>query len=542
VKRFDWFSDCLTIAALKKTENDFDTKVVKKVNSRQKMRIHISLAYCMLGTVVPFCHGFVQTNKGVFGRNSHQPSSTLGRSTTDSSGALKSSHYSIDVSDTGPAGGPVHTLTINSLPGDHLAERNEPIVLQTGKLGRQAAGAVTLTRGDTVLYATAARDELPKEGLDFLPLSVEHQERFSSVGMTSGGYNKRDGRPAEHEVLTCRLIDRPLRPLIAKGWRHETQLLSWVMSYDGERSCDPLAITASATAMYLSDIPLSKPVAAAMVGYDAENDKLLLNPTNEEMKKSTLKLIVAGTKDAVLMIEGAADFLPEAIMIRAVNFGHEALKAICVAVEELGDTLKIVKKMDTLVLPPEGLQERINELMTEKVIKTFEGGGTKITQGPKLKALKKEVTEILKEQDGEEFAYTSNDIADCFTDLLIRQIYERAKATGKRCDNREFTQIRHLDMEAGFLPRTHGSAIFTRGETQVVATVTLGDSGMRQKIDQIDGTLVKRFYLQYTFPPSCVGETGRTGAPGRREVGHGNLAERYVLKLTLLVCIKILGF
>ena len=488
-------------------------------------RVPMSLTFYLVCATLCFCHGFVPSNKA-FGTFS--PSKSPIRSSTKSS-TLKQSYFSIDVSDSGPGGSPVHTLTIDSLPGDHVIDeegKTQPIVLQTGKIGRQAAGAVTLTRGDTVLYATASRDDEPKSGLDFLPLSVEHQERFSSVGMTSGGYNKRDGRPAEHEVLTCRLIDRPIRPLIADGWRHETQLLSWIFSYDGLRSCDPLAIIASATALYLSDIPLAKPVAAAMVGYDAENDKLLLNPTHAEMKNSSLQLIVAGTKDAVLMIEGAADFLPEATMVRAVNFGHEAIKAICKAVEELGDVMKIEKKMDTLALPPEGLQERVDAIMSDKVDKMYEGGGTKTTQGPVMKALKKELVETLQEQDGEEVDYTSNDVSNTFKDLLCRRMFVRAQKTGKRCDGRDLDEIRHLDMETGFLSRTHGSAIFTRGETQVVATATLGGSGMRQKIDKLDGTEEKRFYLQYSFPPSSVGETGRVGAPGRREIGHGNLAER----------------
>lgn len=479
-----------------------------------------NIAFVLLGaTLTGKCLAFTQTNWKV-------GAAPYTRSSSQSNAALNS--HSLDVSDSGPAGSKVHTLTIDSLPGDHLAEtgQSQPIVIQTGKIGRQAAGAVTLTRGDTVLYATAARDSDPKDGLDFLPLSVEHQERFSSVGLTSGGYNKRDGRPAEHEILTCRLIDRPLRPLIAEGWRHETQLLSWVMSYDGLRSCDPLAIIASSTALYISDIPLSKPVAAAMVGYDSENDKLLLNPTNEEMTNSTLQLIVAGTKDAVLMIEGAADFLPEETMVRAVNFGHQAIKTICEAVQELGDALKVEKKLDTLVLPPPELQSRVDALMTEKIDTMYEGGGTKTTQGPIIKVLKAELRETLAAEDGEDADYTSNDISNAFKDLLCKRMFARAKATGKRCDGRELEQIRALDMEAGFLPRTHGSAIFTRGETQVLATATLGDSGMRQKIDKLDGTEEKRFYLQYTFPPSCVGETGRTGAPGRREVGHGNLAER----------------
>eukprot|EP00526_Cylindrotheca_closterium_P008335 CAMPEP_0113608908 /NCGR_PEP_ID=MMETSP0017_2-20120614/4182_1 /TAXON_ID=2856 /ORGANISM="Cylindrotheca closterium" /LENGTH=835 /DNA_ID=CAMNT_0000517637 /DNA_START=80 /DNA_END=2587 /DNA_ORIENTATION=- /assembly_acc=CAM_ASM_000147 len=438
---------------------------------------------------------------------------------------LFSENYSIESDTSGPNGAQVHRLIINKLPGQD-EEDTQPIVIETGKIGRQAAGAVTLTKGDTTLYATAARDSDPKEGLDFLPLSVDHQERFSSAGTTSGSYNKRDGRPAEHEVLTCRLIDRPLRPLIADGWRHETQLLSWVLSYDGVRSCDPLAIVASSTAVYLSDVPLHKAVAAVMVGYNKEEDKLMLNPTHDQMENSQLQLIVAGTKDAVLMIEGAADFLPEETMVRAVEFGHKAIEAIASAVEEFGETVGITKKMDTLITAPPELQEKVNALMTEKVDAMYVGGGTKTTQGPIMKVLKKELVAALGEGEVE---YEKNDISNAFKDLLCRRMYERAAATGKRCDGRDLEEIRHLSMEAGFLPRVHGSALFTRGETQAIATTTLGDSGMRQKIDKIDGTEEKRFYLQYTFPPSCVGETGRVGAPGRREVGHGNLAERALI-------------
>lgn len=472
------------------------------------------------------CQGFL--NRPSFRINSiHRVSSA-----SSSSLLASSEFFSVETTQTGPSKGNVHTLTIHKLPGqqeNHLNSLNEtviehPLVIQTGKIGRQAAGAVTLTRGDTYLYATAARDAEPKEGLDFLPLSVEYQERFSSAGLTSGGYNKRDGRPAEHEILTCRLIDRPLRPIIDKGWRHETQLLSWVLSYDGLRSCDHLAITASAAALYLSDVPLTKPVAAAMVGYDKETDTLLLNPTNEQMKTSELKLVVAGTKDAVLMIEGAADFLPEEIMVRAVKFGHESIRVICEAVEELGKAVGVTKNYNTIKPPVEGLQAKVDELMATRVDAAYAAGGTKITQGPVLFGLRDELVVMLEE----EFPDEKIAIKDAFKDLLIRRMYGRAKEFGVRCDGRQFEEIRNLDMEAGFLPSVHGSALFTRGDTQTLATATLGGSGMRQKIDNIDGTNIKRFYLQYTFPPSCVGETGRTGAPGRREVGHGNLAERYV--------------
>jgi ribonuclease PH len=399
-----------------------------------------------------------------------------------------------------------------------------PIVIQTGKIGRQAAGAVTLSRGDTVLYATAARDSNPKDDLDFLPLSVEHQERFSSAGTTSGSYNKRDGRPAEHEVLTCRLIDRPLRPLIAEGWRHETQLLSWVLSYDGVRSCDALAIVSSATALYLSDVPLSKPVAAVIVGYYKDDDKLLLNPTNEQMERSDLQLIVAGTKDAVLMIEGAANFLPEETMVKAVTFGHDAIKVLCAAIEELGRANGVAKNYSTIKPPLAGLQERVDKLMTDKVDAMYALGGTKIRQGPVKKELQ---NELLAALEGD-YPELKSAIFAAFKSLLCKRMFALAKSKGIRSDGRKLDEIRRLDMEVGFLPRVHGSALFTRGETQVVATATLGGSGMRQKIDKLDGVQEKRFYLQYNFPPSCVGETGRVGMPGRREIGHGNLAERYV--------------
>jgi polyribonucleotide nucleotidyltransferase len=279
--------------------------------------------------------------------------------------------------------------------------------------------------------------------------------------------------------------------------------------------------------LYISDVPLHKAVAAVMVGYNKEEDKLMLNPTHKQMEKSQLQLIVAGTKDAVLMIEGAADFLPEETMVRAVEFGHKAIAAIAIAVEEFGETIGLTKKMDTLVIPPPELQEKVNTMMTEKVDAMYAAGGTKTTQGPVTKELKKELVAALEED--EEVEYEKNDISNAWKDLLCRRMYERASTTGKRCDGRDLDEIRHLSMEAGFLPRVHGSALFTRGETQAIATTTLGDSGMRQKIDKIDGTEKKRFYLQYTFPPSCVGETGRVGAPGRREIGHGNLAERYVL-------------
>jgi polyribonucleotide nucleotidyltransferase len=284
-----------------------------------------------------------------------------------------------------------------------------------------------------------------------------------------------------------------------------------------------LAIIASAAALYLSDVPLSKPVAAAEVGYIDE--QFVLNPTKEDMEKSRLHLTVAGTKDAVLMIEGAADFLPESIMMEAVQFGHEAIKTLCDGIEALGKVAGKEKMYDTIIPPPEGLQERVDDLMMERVDNMYNMVANKEEMGSVMSQLSKGVVEELEEE------YPDNKVAikKAFKDLLCRRLFEKGNRDGIRCDGRKLDEVRRLDMEAGFLPRVHGSALFTRGETQTIATATLGDSGMKQKIDKIDGPQQKRFYLQYTFPPSCVGETGRVGAPGRREVGHGNLAERYVI-------------
>ena len=426
--------------------------------------------------------------------------------------------YSVESTPTAPGGGSVHKLTINlGAPG-----HPDPIVIETGKIGRQASGAVTMTRGESVLYATASRDKSSKD-IDFLPLSVEHQERFSSAGMTSGAFNKRDGRPAEHEILVCRLIDRPLRPLIAEGWRHETQLLSWILSYDGVRTCDPLAITASATALWLSDVPLIKPVAAAMVGYI--DGQFVLNPTQEQMKHSRLNLMVAGTKDAIMMIEGAADFLSEQEMMEAVTFGHEAIKIQCDAIEELGKVAGKEKKYDSIKPPVEGLEEEMNEKFASKVDEIFNSDISK----EELSAAMSELSQAVKDEFEEKYPGAESEIAAALKDLECSRMFAKAKAKGIRIDGRKLNEVRQIDSEAGLFPRVHGSALFTRGQTQVVATATLGDSGMRQKIDKISGMEEKRFYLQYTFPPSCVGETGRVGAPGRREVGHGNLAERALI-------------
>jgi polyribonucleotide nucleotidyltransferase len=462
---------------------------------------------------VPFVRGHFRLNgASTASGQQHQQHGTTVLAET----AVTTADFTLETEDL-PTG-KVHRLIFPTLPGQDASV--PPIVMETGKIGRLAAGAVKVVRGDTVLYSTASRDADPKEGIGFLPLSVEHQERFSSAGMTSGSYNKRDGRPAEHEILVCRLIDRPLRPLIDPGWRHETQLLSWVLSYDGERSCDSLAIVAAATALAISDIPLVKPVAAVQVGL--VNGVFLVHPTEAQMDESKLLLTVAGTADAVLMIEGEADFLPESAFLEGVAIGHQAIRVLCAGIQALSDAIGVVKKYDTIVPPPAGLQERVNELFTDRVDVMYAAPGRKRAKGLLMNQVQTAaLAELLVEFPGQDKA-----IEKAFKNLLCNRMYECVKSTGKRGDGRAIDEIRDLTMETSFLPRVHGSALFTRGETQAIATATLGDSGMRQRVDKISGAEQKRFYLQYTFPPSCVGETGRVGAPGRRELGHGNLAER----------------
>jgi len=424
--------------------------------------------------------------------------------------------------------GPVHTLTV------HLGQPGhpDPLTFETGRIGRQAAGAIFLSRGDSIVYATCARDDEPKSMIDFAPLSVEYQERFSSAGMTSGGFNKRDGRPQEHEILVSRIIDRPLRPLICDGWKHETQLLNWVLSYDGERGLEALGACAASAAMYISDVPLMKAVATVQVGMI--NDTLIVNPTNAQMAVSELNLIVAGSKDAVLMIEGAANFLPEATMIEAVSLGHSVIGTICDGLDAFRETVGKTKKLDTIPPPIEGLQDAVNALMTKRVDASMELRGSKkereAESSPGGAMYLYCIEEMKKQYTEEEYGPgITNAIKAALKKLVSNRMYNKAKVESKRMDGRALDEIRKIDIEAGMLPGVHGSALFTRGESQTIATATLGDKGMRQRMEKVEGREMKRYYLQYSFPPSCIGETGRVGGVKRREVGHGNLAERAIL-------------
>ncbi|XP_027352842.1 probable polyribonucleotide nucleotidyltransferase 1, chloroplastic isoform X1 [Abrus precatorius] len=444
------------------------------------------------------------------------------------------------------------------------------ILVETGHIGRQASGSVTVTDGETIVYTTVCLDDVPSEPSDFFPLSVNYQERFSAAGRTSGGFFKREGKAKDHEVLICRLIDRPLRPTMPKGFYHETQILSWVLSYDGLHSPDSLAVTAAGIAVALSEVPMSKAVAGVRVGL--VGDKYIVNPTTEEMENSELDLLLAGTDSAVLMIEGYSNFLPEEKLLKAVEVGQDAVRAICNEVETLVKKCGKPKMLDAIMLPPPELYKHVEEIagdelvkvlqirnkiprrkalssLEDKVLKILTENGF-VTNDSTLRSNSETIAEILEEEDEDEEVIVDGEVdegdvhikptprkpAPLFLEVDVKLVFKEVTSKflrkrivegGKRSDGRTPEGIRPINSRCGLLPRAHGSTLFTRGETQSLAVVTLGDKQMAQRIDNLDGVdEFKRFYLQYSFPPSCVGEVGRIGAPSRREIGHGMLAER----------------
>jgi polyribonucleotide nucleotidyltransferase len=397
------------------------------------------------------------------------------------------------------------------------------IVFETGKIARQANGAVIVRSGETMLLATACSGPSPSAETDFLPLRIDYQEKFSSAGKTLGGFIKREGRPAEREILVCRLIDRPLRPMFEEGYYNEIQVLTYVLSYDGIHSPDPLAICAASAALTISDIPLIKPVGAVRVGMIG--DQFIVNPTVEEQKKSRLDLMLAGTEDAILMIEGYCDFLTEEQILEAVEEGHQAIRKICQCLSDWQKVIGKPKKRDNLRLIPEELIQEMKQL-TETKLAVALRKKEKLAREEAVKEVDVMALAHFFPEGETNFRFTKTDVKGAFKKVqshLMRKMIldENLRSDGRKCD-----QIRPIDVELSLLPRTHGSALFTRGETQAIAVATLGGETMAQRSENLDGELSNRFYLQYSFPPFSVGEVGRMGSPGRREVGHGKLAER----------------
>ena len=396
------------------------------------------------------------------------------------------------------------------------------IVFETGKIARQAGGAVLVRSGDTMLLATACSAPPPSESTDFLPLRVDYQEKQSAAGRTLGGFLKREGRPSEREILVSRLIDRPIRPLFPEGYFNEVQLLAYVYSYDGIHATDPLAICAASAALVISDIPLLKPVAGVRVGLVDGN--YLVNPTIEEQKRSKLDLLLAGTEDAILMIEGYADFLTEEQILEAVEEGQLAIAKICTALSDWQKEIGKPKDLKDLRLVPESLTKEVHDFTSTRVEQAL-----RIKEKQQREDAISAISEELKTKlfpEGEAPKYKPNDVKTAFKAVQSHWMRQMILKENKRSDGRSCDQVRAIDVEMSLLPRTHGSALFTRGETQALAVCTLGGEIMGQRGETLHGEFLNRFYLQYSFPPFSVGEVGRMGTPGRREIGHGKLAER----------------
>lgn len=406
-----------------------------------------------------------------------------------------------------------HTTTV-SVGGKEMT-------FETGRLARQADGSVLLTVGETMILSTACSSPSSPD-IDFLPLRVDYQEKFSSAGKTLGGFIKREGKPTERETLVCRLTDRPIRPMFEEGFYDEVQLITTVLSYDGVHAPDPLAICAASAALTISSIPLIKPIGAVRVGMI--NGDFVINPTVEQQNESILDLVIAGTEDAILMIEGYCDFLTEEQVLDAIEEGHAAIQEICKCLADWQNEVGKAKNRETLRLLPEALIERIDALVKEPIqpaLMTIK----KQEREDALANVKALVTETLL-PNGEEVEFTKTQVQLALKQVSSKYMRDMILSTRKRCDGRSLEEIRNIFIDMDFLPRTHGSAVFTRGETQSIAVCTLGPEAMGQRFEDLNSDGLRRFYLQYSFPPFSVGEVGRMGPPGRREVGHGKLAER----------------
>lgn len=395
------------------------------------------------------------------------------------------------------------------------------ISFETGKIARQAGGSVMVRSGDTMLLSTACMGA-PLSDVDFLPLRVDYQEKFSSVGKTLGGFIKREGRPTRKEILTCRLIDRPIRPMFENGYYNDTQIITTVLSYDGVNPTEPLAICAASAALILSEIPFIKPIAAVRVGM--VEGRFIVNPTNEEMERSVLDLLLAGTDDAILMIEGYCDFLTEDQIMDAIEEGHQAIKIICQRLGEWQQVIGKEKNRAGLRFLPEGLLEEVDQIMAaplQDAIRITE----KQVREEALSAIQEKVKEVLLSEENPK--YKAFEVAIAMKKTKASHMRQMILKEKKRSDGRGTADVRQIWIEMGLLPRTHGSSLFTRGETQSISVCTLGGESMGERFETLDvSDGLRNFYLQYSFPPYSVGEVGRMGPPGRREVGHGTLAER----------------
>jgi polyribonucleotide nucleotidyltransferase len=396
------------------------------------------------------------------------------------------------------------------------------LTLETGKVARQADGAVMATYGETTVLAAVVAAKQPKEGIDFLPLTVNYTEKYYAAGRIPGGYFKRERGPTEKDTLTSRLIDRPIRPLFADGWRCDTQVTVTVLSHDQENDPDIVAMVASSAALTLSGAPFMGPIGAARVGFI--NNEYVLNPALDEMPESQLDLVVAGTQDAVLMVESEAKELSEEVMLGAVMFGHRHLQPVIEAIIRLAE--KAAKEPRELTVADNAALETEMRGLVEKDLRAAYAIADKMERHKAIDAVKERVIGHFAPEGAEK--YPKLQVAGVFKELEGKIVRWNILDNGTRIDGRDVKTVRPIVCEVGVLPRTHGSALFTRGETQALVVATLGTGEDEQFIDALQGTYKETFLLHYNFPPYSVGETGRIGAPGRREIGHGKLAWRAI--------------
>jgi polyribonucleotide nucleotidyltransferase len=398
------------------------------------------------------------------------------------------------------------------------------LVLETGRIARQADGSVLATYGDTSVLATVVAEASAKPGVDFFPLTVNYQEKTFAAGKIPGGYFKREGRPTEKETLTSRLIDRPIRPLFAPGFRCETQVVATVLSHDLENDPDIVAMVAASAALTLSGVPFFGPVGGARVGYI--NGSYVLNPQIDEMIESKLDLVVAGTQDAVLMVESEAKELPEDVMLGAVMFGHRGFQPVIDLIIRLAERAA-KEPRDFAAAEDETLRSRVAALAETGLRSAYAISGKAERRGA-IDTTKQQVIQNILQTSDADPASAPDMVAGLFKDVEKDIVRGNILERGIRIDGRDVRTVRPILAEVGILPRTHGSALFTRGETQALVVATLGTGDDEQFVDALEGTYKETFLLHYNFPPYSVGEVGRLGSPGRREIGHGKLAWRAV--------------
>ncbi len=418
--------------------------------------------------------------------------------------------------------GDENKMTAKKLLREKIKLGDRELSVETGRVAKQAHGSVIVRYGDTMVLVAAIGASSPREGIDFFPLTVEYREHNYAAGRIPGNYFRREGRPGEKEILTARMIDRPCRPLFTEGYRNETQVIASVISADDENDPDVLAITGASLALYLSDIPFPNPIAGVRVGL--VGGRYVINPTYDEVRESRLNLVVAGTEEAIVMVEAGAKEVSEEIMVEALMLAHKEINRLCRWQKELYKALDVQKRpVEAPVLNEEmlGEVERNYSERMRQALNTEALG--KIASYAAVDALKKEVVESYPEDQPEQ-RQQAKKIFDHLKEKIFR---EDILGNRRRPDNRRFSEIRPIDIEVGWLPRVHGSALFTRGETQAIVTSTLGTKEDEQFMDDLEsGEIKRRFLLHYNFPHYSVGEVGRFGSTSRREIGHGALARR----------------